>query len=174
MLDHLRGGRLEIGLARGSNPAEKSRKSAFAWRRAAAVLEALDIARGRADRDGPQLRRAFYKCHNLTVGNTRTCSSRYTRAGFRGVAEKLCVGRPARVTRVRGLYLSIESTRILMSTVRPRQPPAARSVSDDLVSFDTHLDEDGDCGPRRVSKRSFRADYRESGRSRGRCRIGSR
>jgi len=129
MLDHISGGRLEIGLARGSNPIEVETIGIPSAEMQPRFLEALDIVEGALTATEPfNYDGKFYKCHNLTV-NPRPLQLPLPPRWISVVSPESCALAARRGYKVcGGFYPPSASMRILMSTVRPLPPPAAKSV----------------------------------------------
>jgi len=162
MLDHLSGGRLEIGLARGSNPAEVETIGIAGAEMQPRFLEALDIVEGALTATGPfNYDGHFYKCHNLTV-NPRTLQQPLPPRWISVVSPESCALAARRGYKVCGGFLSVD--RINENFNVYRAAAAGRKVGPDDLAIRRLLivDEDGDAARARV-KTSFRADYRDRG-----------
>ena len=146
MLDHLSGGRLEIGLARGSSPLEAEAIGIPGDEMKPRFLEALDIVEGLLESSEPyNYDGKFYKCENLSISPrplqqpspprwiTVVTPESAALAGRRGY--KICAG-----------FMSIERVAAVFDAYRAAAAEAGRTVSPEDIAIRRLLvvDEDGD------------------------------
>jgi alkanesulfonate monooxygenase SsuD/methylene tetrahydromethanopterin reductase-like flavin-dependent oxidoreductase (luciferase family) len=164
MLDHLSGGRLEIGLARGSNPAEVETIGIAGAEMQPRFLEALDIVEGALTAAGPfNYDGHFYKCRDLTV-NPRTLQQPLPPRWISVVSPESCALAARRGYKVCGGFLSVDRINENFNVYRAAAAAAGRKVGPDDLAIRrlVIVDEDGDAARARV-KTSFRSDYRDRG-----------
>jgi alkanesulfonate monooxygenase SsuD/methylene tetrahydromethanopterin reductase-like flavin-dependent oxidoreductase (luciferase family) len=164
MLDHLSEGRLEIGLARGSNPLEVETIGVAAAEMQPRFLEALDVVEGALTATEPfNYDGKFYKCHNLTV-NPRTLQQPLPPRWISVVSPESCALAARRGYKVCGGFLSADRINENFNVYRAAAAAAGRKVSPDDLAIRrlVIVDEDGDAARARA-KTSFRSDYKDRG-----------
>jgi alkanesulfonate monooxygenase SsuD/methylene tetrahydromethanopterin reductase-like flavin-dependent oxidoreductase (luciferase family) len=160
MLDHITGGRLEIGLARGSNPAEVATIGIAQAEMQPRFLEALDIVEGALTATEPfDFEGEFYRCSNLVVNPrpvqrpipprwiTVVSAESSARAGGRGY--KACGG-----------FLTAEQIGMNFDAFRTAAAATGRVVGPEDLGIRrlVVIDEDGDKA-REIAAKAFRPTH---------------
>jgi len=146
MLDHLCGGRLEIGLARGSHPIEVQGVGITGPEMKPRFEEALDIVEGLLSSTQPfNYDGKFYKCCNLVI-NPRPLQQPMPPRWITVVTPESAALAARRGYKVCAGFLSVERVAVVFDAYRAAAKAVGRSVSADDLAIRrlVIIDEDGE------------------------------